>query len=180
MAAHRLLSSDIRYFYVLCMICQASSCSLCFQRLGFASPDSQSTSSSHILGSILTSDLYCLILVEELMVLLYHSIASLVMAEYACVSMIFTYLWFVWVLSIWIGARQSALFHSSVCERWPWLDAVDGDFAFVSGDFRAASNSCFLQSFGKLLEFFTISQQIDVVSKLQVAKWLFSDGLWRQ
>ena len=57
------------------------------------------------------------------------------------------------------------------------FDAVDKDFAFVKADFHAVSSSCFLQSFGDLLEFFFIaSQPIDVVSKLQVAERSFSTG----
>ena len=51
--------------------------------------------------------------------------------------------------------------------------AVDEDFPFVGADFHPVSSNCFLQSFSfsKLLEFvFPASQQIDGVSKPQVAK----------
>ena len=47
-------------FYVLCMICKASSCSsICFQRLGFTSPGPPSTSSSHIHRGVLTRQVIC-------------------------------------------------------------------------------------------------------------------------
>ena len=51
---------------------------------------------------------------------------------------------------------------------------------FVGGDFHAVSSSCFLKSFCELLEFFTASQQIDVISKLQVAKQSSTNGPRRQ
>ena len=55
--------------------------------------------------------------------------------------------------------------------RWCWLDAVDENFAFVEADFYAVTTSSVLQTFSELLELlFTVSQQIDVVGKRQVAE----------
>ena len=49
----------IRTFYALRMIYQASPCSICSQRLGLASPDLQSASSSHIQRAVLTRWVIC-------------------------------------------------------------------------------------------------------------------------
>ena len=61
-------------------------------------------------------------------------------------------------------------------DRWSWLDAVDENFAFVRADFHAVTSRSFLQSFSELEFFFTAFQQINVVSKVQVAKRSSSDG----
>ena len=50
-------------FYAMCVLCQESSCSICFQRLGFASLDAPSTSSSQIHRAILTRQVICRVLV---------------------------------------------------------------------------------------------------------------------
>ena len=61
--------------------------------------------------------------------------------------------------------------------RWSWLDTVDENVAFAGAYFHPVTSSSHLQSFSELLElFFTASQQIDDVSKPQVAKWSSSDG----
>ena len=80
----------IRSICVLCMIYHASSCSLCFQMLGFVSPDPQSASSTRIRRAVLTSDLWSLICVWKLIALFYHSNSSVVMAECARTNLIFT------------------------------------------------------------------------------------------
>ena len=49
----------IYWFSVICMIFQASSSSICFQRLGFVSPEPQSASSCLIHGAVLTSWVIC-------------------------------------------------------------------------------------------------------------------------
>ena len=104
------------------------------------------------------------------------------MAERACASLTFTF--FIDVPSLvcvdpnylnW--PTSSGVFN--LINVWSWFDAVDENFAFVGADsdFHAVSTFCFLQSFGELSEFFfTVSQQLDVVSKPQVAKWSSSDG----
>ena len=57
-----------------------------------------------------------LFVVRKVMALFFHSIASLVMVEYACASLIFTSFIDVpslvlWILSIWTGPLILALFH---------------------------------------------------------------------
>ena len=82
----------IRSFYALCMIYQASFCSICFQRTGFAFPDQSSASSSYIHREAPTRKVIykSIIFVGKLMALFLHSIASLVMSECARASLIFT------------------------------------------------------------------------------------------
>ena len=85
---------------------------------------------------------------------------------------------------------------SLVCVDPKYLNTSSNTFAFiyilVSGlslmlltrillllgaDFHAVISSCFLQSFNELLQYcFTASQKVDIVRKLQVAKWSTSDG----
>ena len=52
------------------------------------------------------------------------------------------------------------------------LDDVDKNFAFDGADLHTVTSSSFCKSFSELLEFFfTASQEINVVSKPQVAEW---------
>ena len=90
---HWHVAIHILVIYVLGMICQAFSCSICFQRLGFTSPDPQSTSRSHIYKAVLRrqvgiSYLQSFIFVWTLVGLLLFlwSKASLVMVECASCS----------------------------------------------------------------------------------------------
>ena len=62
-------------------------------------------------------------------------------------------------------------------DKWPWLDSVDKNFAFVRADFNAVITDCFIQPFNELLQlFFAASQKTDIVSKPKVAKWSSSKG----
>ena len=123
-------------FYALCMINQAFSCSICFQRPGFASLQSRSTvivQLSHPRRAILTRQvtLQRLIFVGKLMALFFHSIASLVMAEclqrlcrqWSSLPLLMFWLWFVWILIIWTGKWTSFSINPYI-GKWTWLNAV--------------------------------------------------------
>ena len=68
----------IRLFYGLCMICQASSRSICSQKPGFAFPDLPSMSSSYKSMKQYSQDKW--FLEFNLVALFFHGVASLVMA----------------------------------------------------------------------------------------------------
>ena len=137
-----------------------------------------------------TTDLKSLIFVEKLIALFFHSTASLVMAECACASLIFTPFNVVPSLlgvdpKYLIWSTSSITFHSStywwMALAWCVLLYVDEDFAFVGDDFHTVSSSCFLRPFSSLLQFFFVaSHKIDIVSKPQVAKRSSSDEHWRK
>ena len=103
---HRPVATDICLFYIICTISQASSCSICFQRLGFASPDLLSKSSSHIHGAQSSNDK-----TSDLQLNLSGQtngfVFSIVLLALSWLSM-FVWVWslyglchFVWILSIW-------------------------------------------------------------------------------
>ena len=75
-----------RLFYILCMICQASSYSICFHRLGFASPNPLSASNSQQYWPDKWFVYYSSW--ENCWLCFFHSIASLFMVEWVC--LIFT------------------------------------------------------------------------------------------
>ena len=77
------VAKHFRLFYALCMICQVSLCSTCFQI------SSQRQALTAIDQYWLTSDLLNLNFVGKLMELFFQSTASLVMAECACARLIF-------------------------------------------------------------------------------------------
>ena len=81
------------FVFALCMKCQASYCSICFQKPGFSSLDQPSTSSSRTHKAVLTrqniNDLLSLIVVGKLMALFFHDIASLAMADCAYARLVY-------------------------------------------------------------------------------------------
>ena len=99
------------------------------------------------------------------------------MAECACANLIFTSFIDVVPSLVCMDPRylmnwstSSSVFPSPYMGLdWSWLHAVDENVAFVGTDFHVVISSSFIQSSSELLEFFTASQQIDVVSKPQVA-----------
>ena len=85
-----------------------------------------------------------------------HRNDSLVMAECTCASLIFTS--FNDVPSLicvvpnpkylnWSTSSNTSIHPYLYIGGWPWLDAVDDDFAFVGADFHAVISSCFIQPF---------------------------------
>ena len=125
------------------------------------------------------------------MFFVFNSIASLVMTECACASLIFTFITDVKSLVCVEPKHLNWSTSSTVCPfctnctvcmchlyvgRGSWLDAVDDTFALVGADFPVVFSRCFRQSLSELLQFFfTGSKQIDVIGKPQVAKRSFSD-----
>ena len=118
---------------------------------------------------------------------LFHSIAGLVVDEWACASLIWTS--FIDAPSLvradprylnWSTPLLRTFSYSSIMFGMygrPWIDAADENVAFVGADFHVISSSCFLLFFNEFFEFFfTASQQIDVVGKPQGAERLPSDG----
>ena len=89
------------------------------------------------------------------MALFLQSIASFVMAEWVCTSLIFTSSTDVPSLVCvdprclnWSTSWNT--FHVSI-GGWPYLDAVDEDFAFAGSDFHSIYCRCVLQSFSNFL-----------------------------
>ena len=107
----------------------------------------------------------------------FQSIASLVVAECACASLILTSFTngpsLVCLDPRYLNWSTSSSVFSirPYVGRWSWLDAVYENFAFVGADFQAVTSSSFLQSFSELLEFFAACKQNEVVSKPQIAEW---------
>ena len=78
------------------------------------------------------------------------------------------------------GPLRRASYHYPYVGRWPWLDAVEKNLAFVGADFHVVTNSSFIHCCELLEFFFTASQRIDIVSKPPIAKRSSSDGHSRQ
>ena len=76
----------------------------------------------------------------KLLVLFFHSIAGLDMAEYDCASLIFTFLIgvpsFICVDPKYMNWSTASLFHSSICWRMVPAWYFDKNFAFVEADFQ--------------------------------------------
>ena len=133
------------FVYPLCMICYVSYFSICFQRLGFVSSDPQSASNSHILRAVLTRRAICRVSLFS------QSVACLVMVDCACASLIFTsfndFPSPVYVdpkyLNCFTSSSTFPLIHIYI-GGWPWLYALDEEFAFVGADCHSVTISCFL------------------------------------
>ena len=85
-----------------------------------------------------------------------------------------------WIPSIWTGSLLPA--HCP----FPFIDMlVDGlglmllmRILLCRADFHTVSSSCFLQPFSELMQFFTASQKICIISQPHVAKQSPSDCHW--
>ena len=185
-----LLSHICALLYAPCMIWQAFSCSICFQRPGLASPDSPSTPSSHIHIEQNWQDKWLGVefnLSKKTYGFVFHSIASLVMAESACASRIFISvtdvpsLVCVWI-GIWTGPLLPAFFHSSTCWWMVFTWCCWREFCFCRSWFPCRIQQLFSPVFQWVAAgvFFTASQQIDVVGKPQVTERSSSDWQRRQ
>ena len=156
------------------MICQTFSCSFCFQNHGIDSPDPPSSSSAHVHEAVSTRQVICRVYS------LLDNISSLVEAESAFASLIFTFL--IDVPSLVCVSKAFDLVHfvqrfstHPYVSRWSWLDGIERNF-FFRADFHACIQQFFFRYFSELFFFFTVSHQIDVISKPLVAKRPCSDG----
>ena len=112
-----------RSFCVVCMICQASDCSICSQRPGFASPDTQSASNFHIHKAVLTRQVICWVWsLYEKSWLCFSSVGYfqlswlIVLAPVWSLHPLMTFhLWFAWTPSICTSLLLLSIFHSSIC-----------------------------------------------------------------
>ena len=126
----------ISLFYAVCMICQTSSCSICFQKPGFNSPDWPSTSSSHIHRAVLIRQVICRVIslwekrdgLVFFIVLLALSKLSVRAPVWSLLPLLMFCLWFVWNLS----SRTYSHRTNSMTLKRRWSTPSDASAATVA------------------------------------------------